>query len=215
MKVKVAQLCPTICSPTDCSTPGSSVHGILRCRQISFFFFLNHLSHQGSPENTGVGCHSFLLGIFPAQGSNPGLPQCRRSFTIWVVKNLPAMKELQEAWLQSLHWEDPLEEGMATHSSITHSSILAWRIPWTEEPVLVMLQSMGVGKELDTTWRPNNSMCTCNWITAVPLKLTQHWKSATVPKKEKFSEFSSSQFNPFSLLLSLGYFWKFWFKMLR
>jgi len=43
-----------------------------------------------------------------------------------VVKNLPAM---QETWVRSLHWEDPKEEGMATHSSI-----LAWRIPWTEEP---------------------------------------------------------------------------------
>ena len=42
------------------------------------------------------------------------------------VKNLPAMKETQ---LQSLDWEDPLEEGMATHSNI-----LAWRISWTEEP---------------------------------------------------------------------------------
>ena len=42
-----------------------------------------------------------------------------------VVKNLPAM---QETWVGSLGWEDPLEEGMATHSSI-----LAWRIPWTEE----------------------------------------------------------------------------------
>jgi len=42
------------------------------------------------------------------------------------VKNLPAMQEMQ---VQSLGWEDPLEEGMATHSSI-----LAWRIPWTEEP---------------------------------------------------------------------------------
>ena len=42
------------------------------------------------------------------------------------VKNLPAM---QETWVQSLGWEDPLEKGMATHSSI-----LAWRIPWTEEP---------------------------------------------------------------------------------
>ena len=47
-----------------------------------------------------------------------------------MVKNLPAVKELQETWVQSLHWEDPLEEGMATHSSI-----LAWRNPWTEEPV--------------------------------------------------------------------------------
>ena len=43
-----------------------------------------------------------------------------------VVKNLPAM---QETWVQSLGWEDPLEEGVATHSSV-----LAWRIPWTEEP---------------------------------------------------------------------------------
>ena len=42
------------------------------------------------------------------------------------VKNLPAMRE---TWVQSLGWEDPLEEGMATHSSI-----LAWISPWTEEP---------------------------------------------------------------------------------
>ena len=48
------------------------------------------------------------------------------------VKNLPAM---QKTWVLFLGWEDPLEEGMATHSSI-----LAWRIPWTEEPG--RLQSM-------------------------------------------------------------------------
>ena len=46
-----------------------------------------------------------------------------------VVKDLLAMQELQETWVQSLSQEDPLEEGMATHSSI-----LAWRIPWTVEP---------------------------------------------------------------------------------
>ena len=49
------------------------------------------------------------------------------------VKNLPAE---QETWVQSLGWEDPLEKGMATHSSI-----LAWKIPWAEEPG--GLQSMG------------------------------------------------------------------------
>ena len=43
-----------------------------------------------------------------------------------MVKNPPAMQETQ---VQSLGWEDPLEEGMATHSSV-----LAWEIPWTEEP---------------------------------------------------------------------------------
>ena len=43
-----------------------------------------------------------------------------------MVKNLPVVQETQ---VQSLDWEDPLEEGMATHPSI-----LVWRIPWTEEP---------------------------------------------------------------------------------
>ena len=45
-----------------------------------------------------------------------------------VVKNLPVMQEPQETQARSLGHEDPLEEGAATHSSI-----LAWRIPWTEE----------------------------------------------------------------------------------
>ena len=49
------------------------------------------------------------------------------------VKHLPAMREIR---VRSLRWEDPLEKEMATHSSI-----LAWKIPWTEEPV--RLQSMG------------------------------------------------------------------------
>ena len=53
-----------------------------------------------------------------------------------VVKNSPAMQEPQEAQVRSLSWEDPLEEGVATHSSI-----LAWRISWTEDPG--GLQSMG------------------------------------------------------------------------
>ena len=46
-----------------------------------------------------------------------------------MVKNPPAMQGPQEMRVHSLGWEDPLEEDMATHSSI-----LAWRIPWTEEP---------------------------------------------------------------------------------
>ena len=53
-------------------------------------------------------------------------------------KNLPA---IQETWVQSLGWEDPLEREMATHSSI-----LSWTVSWTEEPG--GLQSMGL-QELD------------------------------------------------------------------
>ena len=51
-----------------------------------------------------------------------------------LVKNLP---EMHETWVRSLGWEDPLEKEMATHSSI-----LAWEIPWTEEPG--RLPSMGL-----------------------------------------------------------------------
>ena len=58
-----------------------------------------------------------------------------------MVKNLPAMPETQ---VRSLVGEDPLEKEIATHSSI-----LAWEIPWIEEPG--GLQSMGVTKELDVT----------------------------------------------------------------
>ena len=46
-----------------------------------------------------------------------------------VVKHLPAVQETQETWVPSLGWKDPLEKGVATHSSI-----LGWKIPWTEEP---------------------------------------------------------------------------------
>ena len=61
------------------------------------------------------------------------------SLVAQLVKNLPAM---QETWVRSLGWEDPLQKEMATHSSI-----LAWRIPLTEESG--RLQSMGL-QELDT-----------------------------------------------------------------
>ena len=52
------------------------------------------------------------------------------------IKNPIAIQEPQETWIRSQGQENPLEKGMATHSSI-----LAWRIPWTEEP---SLQSMGL-----------------------------------------------------------------------
>ena len=56
----------------------------------------------------------------------PGNQLMGISLVAQIVRNLPAM---QETWVQFLCQEDPLEKGMATHSSI-----LAWRIPWTEEP---------------------------------------------------------------------------------
>ena len=63
------------------------------------------------------------LGILGAVGFLP--PLSWDSLVAQMVKSLPAMREI---WLQSLVWEDPLEKEIATHSSI-----LAWKIPWMEE----------------------------------------------------------------------------------
>ena len=73
--------------------------------------------------------------LFLSKSDTP--PHGRRGFpSDSVVKNPPAVQEMQDMWVRSLNQEDPLETEMATHSSI-----LAWRLPWTEEPG--GLQSMG------------------------------------------------------------------------
>ena len=90
-------------------------------------------------KNTGVGCHFLVQIIFPTQGLNKCLLASSCSgrwilyhFATWasllaqMVKNLLA---ILETWVRTLCWKDPLEEKMATHSSI-----LAWGILWIEEP---------------------------------------------------------------------------------
>ena len=61
----VAQSCLTFCDPMDYRLPGYSIHG------------------DSPGKNTGVSCHALLEGIFPTQGSNPGLPHCR-----WILYHL-------------------------------------------------------------------------------------------------------------------------------
>ena len=74
-------------------------------------------------------CNAGDLGSIPGLGKSPGegkgypLQYSWASLVAQLVKNLPAM---QETWVPSLGWEDPLKKGKATHSSI-----LAQRIPWT------------------------------------------------------------------------------------
>ena len=92
-------------------------------------------------------CLSHSLSLSPCSGFDFSLCPClsvstsiRASLVAQMVKILPARGETQ---VQPLGWEDPLEEGMAVHSSI-----LAWRIPWTEEPG--GLQSMGSQSQTHT-----------------------------------------------------------------
>ena len=76
----VTQLCLTLCDPMDCSLPGSSVH-------------------RDSPgKNTGLGCHSFQRGIFPTQGSNPGLLHCK-----WIFYQLSYTIKIQFSYVFSTY----------------------------------------------------------------------------------------------------------------
>ena len=101
-------------------------------------------SSQGTSVEAGTVLRGSQLGLYPSFQPLVILPfltfslsihqpDSRASLVAQMVKNLPAM---QETWVQSLSWEDPLEKRMATHSSI-----LTWRIPWTQEPGGI--QSMG------------------------------------------------------------------------
>ena len=82
-------------------------------------------SSVGKEFACNAGDPGSIPGSGRSAGEGTGYPlQCSwASFVAQLVKNLPAM---QETWVQSLGWKDPLEKGKATHSSI-----LAWRIPWT------------------------------------------------------------------------------------
>ena len=89
------------------------------------------LGFSGGPAGKESTCNAGDPGSIPRSGRSPGegigypLLYSWASLVAQMVKNLPVM---WETWIQSLDWEDPLEKGMATHSSI-----LAWKIPWTEE----------------------------------------------------------------------------------
>ena len=83
--------------------------------------------HHQLPEFAQIHVHRVGDAIQPSLPLQPSFPFAFNfpwaSLVAQLVKHLPAM---QETWVQSLGWEDPLEKGKATHFSI-----LAWRIPWT------------------------------------------------------------------------------------
>ena len=105
-------------------------------------YYMTVKGFPGGSEGKESACNAGDPGSIPGLGRSLGgglgnpLQYSWASLVAQMVKNLPAMQELQETQVRSLSQEDPLEEGMATHSSI-----IAWRFPWTEEPG--WLQFMG------------------------------------------------------------------------
>ena len=130
------------CDPIDCSLPGSSVHGIFQARILEWVAMsISRGSSQPGFEpvspvlqgrflNTGLWGKPetliLLIVLYMKTKLLKGFNGRLASVVAQRVRNLPAM---QDIWVRSLGQEDPLEKETATHSSI-----LAWRIPLTEEP---------------------------------------------------------------------------------
>ena len=108
-------------------------------------FILWQVGFPGSSSGKESACNAGDPGLIPGSGrcgKGIGHPfqYSWAALVAQLVKNLTAMRE---TWVRPLGWESPLEESMATHSSI-----LAWRIPWTEEPGrLQFMESQRVGHD--------------------------------------------------------------------
>ena len=100
---EVAQSCPTLCDPVDCSLPGSPVHGILQASILEWVAISFSRGFSRPRDWTQISC---IAG---------------RCFNLWATREAPAM---WETWVWSLSCEDPLKEGIETHSNV-----LTWRIP--------------------------------------------------------------------------------------
>ena len=100
-------------------------HGLLM--GIKYICYTQHMGFPGSSAGKESACNAGDPGLTPGSGRSPGegigypLQYSWGSLVAQMVKNLPVM---WETWVRSLYWEDPLEEGMATHSGI-----LVWTIP--------------------------------------------------------------------------------------
>ena len=171
---KSLKLCPTLCDPIDGSPPGSSMHGIFQTkywRGVSlpspslsldvwnmWCLWDDEIQTQGCPNIRPWWSNLGILSVWQVSKA-----VTRASLVAQRLKHLPGMREIQ---VQSLGQEDAQEKEMATHSST-----LAWRIPWREEPG--RLQSMGSRSRTRlsdftfTFWGCNSSLYWCRdmWMS--------------------------------------------------
>ena len=140
--VCVCVLYLTLCDPMDCRLPGFSVHGIFQARilvQVTISFYRGSSLPRDLVSCTGRQ----IITTAP-----PGKPVPNICVYMYLVKNPPTM---QETWVWYLDQEDPLKRGIAIHSSI-----LAWKIPWTES--LLGVYPMG-SQRVGQNWVSNTSTC--------------------------------------------------------
>ena len=138
----VVQLCPTLCNPIDYSLPDSSVHG------------------DSPGKNTGVGCHAFLQGISPTQGSNPGLPHYRQILyqlshqgsPIMCISSVISVQSLSRVWLFATPWIAACQ----TSLSIMCIAIPKWLTVMAERKTILL-------KFLASLWKDSFAHKSLSW----------------------------------------------------
>ena len=129
--------------------------------------------------NSGDPCSSPGLEIFPGEGISYPLQYSRASLVAQMVKNPPAV---QKAWVQSLGWDGPLEEGMAARFSI-----LAWRIPMDRGAWQTIVKGAAKSQTRLSDWTPTNKNGSLANLISYPCELVlqgfQHY-NGDVQSKE-------------------------------
>ena len=162
------QYCPTVCDPMDCRLPASSVHGISQARILEWVAMPSSRASSQPKDQSHVSCVSCIAGGF---------------FPHWVIREFKhSNKEIDsyQVKLEKIHcliWvslgkgnPQLFEQSYCSTSEkamTPHSSTLAWKLPWTEEPG--GLQSMGL-------WRVGH-----DWMTSLSLFTFMHWRRKWQP----------------------------------
>ena len=161
VKVKVAQLCPTLFNPWNSSGQNTGMG------RVAFPFSRGSPNPGIKPRSPTLQVDSLPVSGKPTQGNTGLQKKYYWLLVVQTVKNLPVVQETQ---VQSLDRNDPLQEEMATHSSI-----LAWRIQWTEQHGL---QRTGHDWMINTfTFSLSPKRLSTYFPLSLQLRIYSHWSS--------------------------------------
>ena len=177
---KVAQSCPSLCDPMDCSLPGSSVHGIFQARVLEWVA-ISFSRESSQPRDwtrvSHIAGRRFIVWATREDLLYKSFLICCSGLARYLSGKrvcLP-VQEPQEMWVWPLGQEDPLEKETATNSSI-----LAWRIPWTEDPG--GLQSLG-SQRVGHDWACMPTIC-CSLLTLSTFQSIFLWSQMILFKQQ-------------------------------
>ena len=172
--------------PVVFNSPGSSVHGTLHARTLEWVAMPSSGESSQPRDRTGISYVSCIGNWVLYHESHLGSPclllisvYCEwTSLVAQMVKRLPTMRKTR---VQSLDWEDLLQKEMATHPSV-----LAWKIPWTEDPGY-NLQTTVHGVAKSGTRLSNFTFTYSEWRTVIKTILPVHWLSSWTVQKNNTS----------------------------